>query len=261
MINKNIQSTFIYNTAMDSEVCQRLLQLNNLFYQTFAVQFSATRQRLQPGVLKIIDDLPSPAQILDLGCGNGELARQLAKHVQEGEYIGIDSSAELLEIARQSIKPIHRPEFTVQFHQADLSNPDWDRILGDLKFNVICAFAILHHIPGESLRKQIISRLAARLTPGGVFIHSEWQFLNSPRLRARILPWATIGLSDSQVDAGDYLLDWRSGGEGLRYVHHFSSFELTQLAEQSGFRILNEFNSDGEENRLGLYQIWIPNQR
>jgi hypothetical protein len=31
-----------------------------------------------------------------------------------------------------------------------------------------------------------------------------------------------VGLSANDVDPGDYLLDWRSGGEGLRYIHHFS---------------------------------------
>ena len=81
-------------------------------------------------------------------------------------------------------------------------------------------------------------------------------FLNSSRLRARIIPWETVGISDQQVEPGDYLLDWRSGGNGLRYVHHFSVKELSLLAEHAGFQIIREFTSDGEENRLGLYQIW-----
>jgi hypothetical protein len=58
------------------------------------------------------------------------------------------------------------------------------------------------------------------------------------------------------VDAGDYLLDWRSGGEGLRYVHHFDEAELQGLAERSGFQIDETFYSDGETGNLGLYEIW-----
>jgi hypothetical protein len=59
-----------------------------------------------------------------------------------------------------------------------------------------------------------------------------------------------------EVDEGDYLLDWRAGGSGLRYVHHFSEAELKALAAASGFRVMETFHSDGRDHRLGLYQIW-----
>jgi hypothetical protein len=42
----------------------------------------------------------------------------------------------------------------------------------------------------------------------------------------------------------------------LRYVHHFSETELEQLAEAAGFEVIESFLSDGENNRLGLYQVW-----
>jgi 2-polyprenyl-3-methyl-5-hydroxy-6-metoxy-1,4-benzoquinol methylase len=129
-------------------------------------------------------------------------------------------------------------------------------MLGEKTFDVISAFAVLHHIPGETLREAIISKLAARLAAGGVFIHSEWQFMNSQRLRERIQPWEVINLVEAQVDSGDYLLDWRSGGNGLRYVHQFTSSELERLAEKTGFSIQSEFSSDGENGQLGLYQVW-----
>jgi hypothetical protein len=65
-------------------------------------------------------------------------------------------------------------------------------------------------------------------------------------------------MSASEVDAGDYLLDWRSGGKGLRYVHQFDEKELGALAKESSFRIMDTFHSDGESGNLGLYQIWKP---
>jgi hypothetical protein len=58
------------------------------------------------------------------------------------------------------------------------------------------------------------------------------------------------------LDEGDYLLDWRSGGEGLRYAHHFSAEELRGLAEQAEMRVTDSFSSDGDGGDLGLYQIW-----
>jgi hypothetical protein len=52
------------------------------------------------------------------------------------------------------------------------------------------------------------------------------------------------------------LLDWRSGGTGLRYVHHFSEGELITLAESSGFAVVETFYSDGKEGNLAIYQVW-----
>ncbi|NJN44464.1 MAG: hypothetical protein HC806_06915 [Anaerolineae bacterium] len=82
--------------------------------------------------------------------------------------------------------------------------------------------------------------------------------MNSPRWRARIQPWERVGLSAEEVGLGDNLLDWRRGGEGLRYVHHFSEDELAHLAKDSDFEITDTFYSDGKEGNLGLYQVWKP---
>jgi 2-polyprenyl-3-methyl-5-hydroxy-6-metoxy-1,4-benzoquinol methylase len=121
---------------------------------------------------------------------------------------------------------------------------------------VATAFAMLHHLPGAVRREQFLRQARGLLKPKGRLCLSNWQFLNSERLRARIQPWEAIGLTQDQVDAGDYLLDWRQGGYGLRYVHHFSPTELSELAQASGFHILETFYSDGEGGRLSLYQIW-----
>jgi SAM-dependent methyltransferase len=129
-----------------------------------------------------------------------------------------------------------------------------------IHFDAIFLFAVLHHIPGNELRLQLLRKVRLLLKADGRLIHSEWQFLNSERLRARIQPWETIGLAEGDVGPGDYLLDWRQGGTGLRYVHHFSAEELEELAAKAGFRIIESSLSDGENQRLGLYQAWAqPN--
>jgi tRNA (uracil-5-)-methyltransferase TRM9 len=228
----------------------RLLDLNRKFYQTFAVQFSATRLRLQQGVIRILEQIRPADDLLDLGCGNGELARELVRVGHAGCYTGLDSSPALLKQAAAD-----QPAYFC-FVQADLSDPDWDAPLSGNLYDATFAFAVLHHLPGVELRVHILKKIRSLLKPGGRFIHSEWQFLNSPRITARVQPWETIGLSDNDVDPGDYLLDWRQGGTGLRYVHHFSEPELAELAGLSGFEVVDSFQSDGENGRLGLYQVW-----
>jgi len=247
---------------MDTSTRQKLLQLNAEFYQTFAFEFSDTRQRLQPGVLKMLKSIKPEISILDLGCGNGELAHTLAQNGFRGRYLGLDFSTELLAVARRGV--IGFSNFS--FIQRNLGDSGWHVGLIDQTsaekfgpqsgFNVIFAFAALHHIPGKETHLQILKTIRFLMAPEGRFIHSNWQFLNSERLRKRIHPWSEIGLKDEDVDPGDYLLDWRRGGFGLRYVHHFSETELITLAQETGFRIIETFYSDGESGKLGLYQVW-----
>jgi SAM-dependent methyltransferase len=238
---------------MNRETAQKLISLNRQFYQTFAVQFSNDRKRLQPGVRRILERLPEKAAILDLGCGNGEFARSLAQSGHQGNYVGLDFSLELLEIARTGLE--ERGNF--RFHLADLSMPDWDIDLLTTTFDCVIAFAVLHHLPGADLRRQVLAKVHSLLLPGGKFIHSEWQFLNSSRLRSRIQPWEAAGLTEDAVDPGDALMDWRHGGYGLRYVHHFSEPELASLAAETGYAIIETFRSDGDGGDLGLYQVWM----
>jgi hypothetical protein len=143
-----------------------------------------------------------------------------------------------------------------EFYQADLTSTGWQESLPRKEYSVVLCFAVLHHIPGDGLRLTFLEKIHDCLAFSGVFFHSEWQFLNSGRLRGRLQPWGRIGLSPEEVDPGDYLLDWREGGLGLRYVHHFTPEELVQLAEETGFAIVESFLSDGEKNKLGLYQVW-----
>ena len=81
-----------YNHQVKPEIIQHLIELNSQFYQTFALQFSATRQRLQPGVQQILQSIDPLSDVLDLGCGNGELAYRLQQQGHIGEYLGLDFS-------------------------------------------------------------------------------------------------------------------------------------------------------------------------
>ncbi len=237
---------------MDSDTTARLIEINREFYNRFGDSFSATRRRIQPGVRRVLDMLNGDESILDLGCGNGEFARELAKRGHVGPYLGVDFSLPLLRDAEA------QPEgFSATFIKADLAQLSNNRpILESGKWDRVTAFATLHHIPSTEIRLDILRTVRTLLAEDGRFIHSHWQFLNSEKLKARIKPWEAASIQPSEVDAGDYLLDWRSGGEGLRYVHQFSETELAELAQASGFRVQETFYSDGKSGDLGLYQVW-----
>ena len=240
---------------MDPNTAARLIEINREFYTHFGDSFSATRHRIQPGVRRVLESLNGNESILDLGCGNGELARELARRGQRGSYLGVDFSLPLLREAES------QPDgFSAKFLQVDLTQLSAfsDQLSVVDGWSVITAFAVLHHIPSMELRLNILRIVKQLLKTDGIFVHSNWQFLNSEKLKARIQPWETAAISASEVDAGDYLLDWRSGGKGLRYVHHFNESELAELAKASGFSIMDSFYSDGERGNHGLYQVWKP---
>ncbi|MDZ7844881.1 MAG: class I SAM-dependent methyltransferase [Anaerolineales bacterium] len=239
---------------MNQKTALQLLALNHKFYQTFAGDFSETRQRLQPGVIQVLEKTGTGEKILDLGCGNGEVARKLMEQSNPPIYTGVDFSQKFLAETPTDLPPGSRCEFI----HLDLTTTDWVSQLPCRKYNLVFAFAVLHHLPGDKLRRQVCANIRRHLTGDGVFYHSNWQFLKSPRLRKRIQPWSSIDLNSDQVDEGDYLLDWKRGGYGLRYVHYFTSRELKLLAKDTGFEVVDSFYSDGKEGNLALYQKWKP---
>lgn len=245
----------ILKTNMDPNSQKTLLEINQHFYDSFASSFSATRHQVQPGVRKLIEDMITARSILDVGCGNGTLARALAERGYRGTYLGLDMSQDLLENAQKLLETQPKGEF--EFLTIDLANPEWQQALPVQSFDWLVSFAVFHHIPGKELRHDIARTFASLVTQESYAAVSVWQWQNSPRLRKRILPWSTVGLSEETLDEGDVLLDWRAGETlGLRYVHTFDEDELAALGEQAGFKVVDNFYSDGKSGDLALYQVW-----
>ena len=248
---------------MNAQVIDQLININREFYQTFAKSFSATRHQIQPGVKKILIDIPYRSNWIDLGCGNGTLSLEWAKQGRSGEYYGLDFSQDLLSEAHTALLTRTLPEsLKILFFQADITQAGWQEKIPASDWNGVLAFAVLHHIPGQEVRMKILTSIHQILPLGGKFIFSVWQIQHSPRLMKRCMDWAQVGLSNQEVDAGDTLLDWRaelngkSKSVGLRYVHIFTLEELQTLADQTGFTIRDCFESDGKEGNLSLYEIW-----
>jgi 2-polyprenyl-3-methyl-5-hydroxy-6-metoxy-1,4-benzoquinol methylase len=240
---------------MNSSTAQQLLKINREFYDRFGESFSVTRQRLQPGVKKILGTIQADVSVLDLGCGNGNFLRELSRRGHKADLLGVDFSLPLLRDAES------QPEgFSARFLEIDiteLSVISNQSLIPD-NWSLITAFAMLHHIPSTEIRLDILRMVRKLLKADGRLILSNWQFLNSEKLKSRIQAWDKVGIVDSDLDEGDYLLDWRSGGGGLRYAHHFTTQELLALAEQAKMRVIDSFSSDGDGGNLGLYQVWSP---
>lgn len=119
-------------------------------------------------LLQIPTDL-APKTIWDLGCGPGEQAALLARRHPAAQVFGLDSSSEMLAVARRRAEP-------VTWVQADI-----DRFAPDRPADLIFTNAALQWVGGHAA---LFPRLASHLAPGGVFacqmplsFHEAWHLV------------------------------------------------------------------------------------
>lgn len=161
-----------------------------------------TRALLKPG-----------DQVLELGCGTGSTALQLARGVQS--YLATDLSAGMIAIAgeKQSTEAIRALAFQIATAEASL--------LEARRFNAVLGFNYLHmvrDVPGT------LRRIYTLLAPDGLFI-SKTPCLGdmNPLLSLVLLPaMRAIGKAS--------------------YVSVFRQAELCQLVSSAGFDILTTEN-------------------
>jgi trans-aconitate 2-methyltransferase len=113
-------------------------------------KFQAQRSAPFYDLLALVDIRPH-LKVVDLGCGTGELTRQLAGALPDSDVTGLDSSPQMLEKAAAYAGPNLR---FVQGDQAKLSG-EWDLIFSN---------AALHWTENHA---ELIGGLYHRLRPGG----------------------------------------------------------------------------------------------
>lgn len=235
---------------MDDVSAERLLELNRRFYDQLADPFADSRQQPPPGFARLLEHLPDGCEsVLDVGCGEGRFGRFLAGEGFEGIYRGIDFSEKLLASAAARLPADLDSAFRVRNLAAE------GALDGLGSFSLIACLAVLQHVPGRERRARLLREMGEHLQPGGRLFLSTWQFLDSPRQREKIVPWEAAGLDGGTLEADDYLLTWRSGGFGLRYVVYIDAAETERLAAEAGLRVVDSFRDDGREGDLNLYTV------
>lgn len=128
----------------------------------------------------ILDAVPAGAKrALDIGCGEGMLARQLAETVPE--VVGIDTDGPSIDLARCQAGPgeeyIHGDLFTHRFE------PD--------SFDIVASVAMLHHVDAEAG----LERMKELTRPGGTIA-----LIGLARRRLpHDIPWELAGAVTTRV--------------------------------------------------------------
>ena len=93
-------------------------------------------------------------EVLDLGCGTGELTRDLALLLPESRVTGIDNSPAMLERAA----PLAGPRLSFRLQKVEEASGTWDLVFSN---------AVLHWVDDH---ETLIPRLISLLRPGGQFV-------------------------------------------------------------------------------------------
>jgi SAM-dependent methyltransferase len=105
-------------------------------------------------------------QILDVGCGKGTLAMEVARRWSAGRVAGIDPSTEQIARARRSAARRHLPiEFQVGVIE-QLPFPDQT-------FDVVFSTLMMHHLPA-STKQQGLAEIARVLKAGGRLVIADF---------------------------------------------------------------------------------------
>jgi ubiquinone/menaquinone biosynthesis C-methylase UbiE len=143
---------------------------HDLHYETEAatIQGSALFQRVHDRAAREFLHCTASGRghrILSLGCGDGSIEQRLAPHV--GEIVGLDISA--VAIAQARIKSDAAGLRNLSFAVSDAGSLQME---GLGQFDVIAAFAFLHHLGDAAIGDTLLAARRA-LRRGGAFYSSD----------------------------------------------------------------------------------------
>jgi arsenite methyltransferase len=164
------------------------------------------------------EHLRPDSNVLELGCGTGTLALEMARHA--GQIQALDISAEMLRIADQ--KREAQGVSNVTFRQGTL---DGSHPYPPESFDSVWAFSILHLVPD---RRRVLATLFDLLAPGGSLIASS------------------VCLGDGWVPYGPILAVMRWFGQAP-LVHIYSRETLLCELRETGFVDVTERDVGAEK--------------
>jgi len=96
-------------------------------------------------------------RVLDIGCGDGVLTALIASRVPEGHVLGIDSSPEMINLAKTLFPQEKHPN--LEFKVLDVREMDFEREF-DVVFSNACLHWVKDHLP-------VLEKIKKSLKPGG----------------------------------------------------------------------------------------------
>ena len=154
----------------------------------------------------LLDSLSPGLDLLDVGCGPGNITTDLANRVKPGRTVGIDAAETVVDTARAAAE--EQGVTGVEFEVADV----YDLPFADASFDVVHAHQVLQHLADPVAALREMHRVCR---PGGVVAarDSDYEAMTWHPESAGISRWldmyrAVARANRGEPDAGRWLLHW-----------------------------------------------------
>ncbi|MBR8827706.1 MAG: class I SAM-dependent methyltransferase [Gomphosphaeria aponina SAG 52.96 = DSM 107014] len=127
---------------------------------------------------------PNAKNILELGCGTGELTLKLFKHCEQAKITAVDYSPRMLDFACSKIE-LAGADNSWQGIQMDFGQWANDEAIEDIgsNFDACVSSLAIHHLTNE-MKLKLFARIGKSLKPGGVFWNGDPILPPFPQLAA-----------------------------------------------------------------------------
>jgi 2-polyprenyl-3-methyl-5-hydroxy-6-metoxy-1,4-benzoquinol methylase len=224
---------------MKLETAKKLLKLNYELYEKEAISWDKTRQELwEWPVIEELKKIKQGSSILDLGCGNGRIIKNLKLKIKNLKYVGIDPSKKLIEINKKRYSDA-KVETNIRFEVGNgLALKDKN------KYDFVFCLAVLHHIPSEKLQLKFLKNIYQTLRPKGKVLISLWNRQNDKYTHIRNnIKNDKIHHIICDLKKYDTIVPWKNSNS-YRYIHCFRIDEIHTLVKKAGFSQINIFYAD-----------------
>ena len=223
-------------------------------------------------LLKTYGGEQSVRRVLDLGCGTGNHALELA--VRGYDVVGVDRSGDMLDCARNKSASLSAPG-KVTFHQGDIRTVDLERNFDA----VLMMFAVLGYQLENADLLQVLHTARQHLRPSGLLIFDVWYgpavLHQRPSQQIKVIPTPQgkiLRIASGELDIRRQVCEvhyhlWRLEGKRLiseteerHSMRYFFPRELDFLLECTGFASLRlggfpQFSSEPDETTWNVLAV------
>ncbi len=138
-------------------------------YQKFKISkpnVKAYYDLVKTAFIKGVEEVSLPlkcSNAIDLGCGSGELTRELLKYADQ--VTGVDSSPRLIQLAQKEADTVK-----LNFILSDVLNPDFLSILSEERFDLVTVAWLHNHLLHEAEQHQLLERILDLLDLKGAYV-------------------------------------------------------------------------------------------
>ncbi len=171
-------------------------------------------RRIHNALLSLLDGVATPARVLDLGCGTGQLTTDLAHRYPGATVVGADLSPDMLAVANG--RSSDRFELAnANVYALPFASGSFDLVTNTISYNWYLDYP------------RALAEIRRVLRPGGHFVMAT---ISSPVLRSPVIrrPWELLTADRTRVVEPGQIRD-ELGAAGFEVEEIASVFPLVRL--------------------------------